>query len=394
MSKLNSYSFKIKMMKRKFFIIIIFAIVSLSVSAINPRDKADKKRGDEDNISVEDTASYNDGIVYALPRTVLRVKVKAEKSIYIPGPYHEYASKYLGYDNVEQSKKVIWKIKCIDVVPIGEADPNAYFKTKDTLSSLVTLLPDGRIAGINSLENNSEALIYETQNLVNDNLPSLIFPDQASSDNYEIHLDSITGAEKFVVKSVEQKAQEAADYIIRLRKKRAYSILDPTDVVPEDGLGYQVFVEEAKRLEKEYITLFLGKTFNKTHEFVFNYIPDSKNVKNEMLFRFSEERGVLPKSDISGKPITIELSKEQKAYSSIDKLKETDNPNPASYGLYYRVPVMAQLDILNGIQPLYSARFPIAQYGVIAPLPDDLVNGKNSILFDTATGTIKSILKY
>lgn len=380
-------------MRKRLFLVLVFAIVSLSISAVTPRDRADKKRGDDDNVLAEDTISYNDGIIYALPRTVLRVKVKAERSIYIPGPYHQFANKYLGYNNVEQSKKVVWTIKSIDVVPIGEADPNAYFKTKDTLSSLVTLLPDGRIAGVNSFENNSEALIYETQNLVNDELPSVIFPDQASSDNYEIQLDSITGAEKLVVKSLEQKAQEAADYIIRLRKKRAYSILDPTDVVPEDGLGYKVFVEEAKRLEKEYITLFLGKTFNKTHEFVFNFIPDSKNVRNEILFRFSNERGVLPKTDISGKPITIELTKEQNAFNKIDKLKETENPEPASFGLYYRVPLMAQLDILNGIQPLYGARFPIAQYGIIAPLPDELVNEKNSIQYDTATGTIKSILK-
>ena len=380
-------------MKRSLLLVILLGLFMLSVDAVGPRDRDDKRKDDE-SVNPLDTASYDDGIVYALPRTVLRIKVVAEKSVYIPGPYHEFAEKYLGYANVQQSKKVTWTIKSVEVAPIGEADPNAYFRTKDTLSSLISLLPDGRIAGVNSIEASSETLIYDTQYLVNELLPNVIFPDQASSDNYEIQLDSITGAETFVLKSLDQKAQEVADYIIRLRKKRAYSILDPTDVVPEDGLGYKVFVEEAKRLEKEYVTLFLGKTFETEHEFVFNYIPDSKNVKNEILFRFAEDRGILPKTDISGKPITIELNKEQNAFNRIDNLKDTDNPNPASYGLYYRVPVMAQMDIFNGIKPLYSARFPIAQFGLIAPLPDQLINGTNSIVYDTNTGTIKSISKF
>jgi hypothetical protein len=200
---------------------------------------------------------------------------------------------------------------------------------------------------------------------------------------------SETGEEKVMTKSNEMKAREAADYLFRLRKKRAYTILNPSDGVPEDGKGYEVFIQQVEKLEKEYVSLFVGKSFQTEKEFTFNYIPGNDNVKNEVLFRFSEEKGVLPKTDISGKPISIEMIKDQKLYSSIENIFQPTGPNSGKSGLFYRIPVTSTITISEGINNLYSGRISVAQFGLITPVPELLIREDCSLNFDPVTGSLK-----
>lgn len=195
-----------------------------------------------------------------------------------------------------------------------------------------------------------------------------------------------------MVKSNEMKAREAADYLFRLRKKRAFTILNPSDVIPEDGKGYEVFVQQVEKIEKEYVSLFLGKSFKSEQEFTFHYIPGSDNVKNEVLFRFSEEKGVLPKTDISGRPISIEMVKDQKHFSAVENINLQSEPSSGKSGLFYRIPVIASITISEGLNNLYSGRISVAQFGLIRPVPELLIREDCSLIFDPITGSLKSVL--
>jgi hypothetical protein len=74
-------------------------------------------------------------------------------------------------------------------------------------------------------------------------------------------------------------------------------------------------------------------------------------------------------------------------------LSTSDNPNAGKSGLYYRMPGMADVRISDGGTQLAGARIPVAQFGTIAPVPEDLLDGAYKIEFYPNTGAVKSILE-
>ncbi|HNW51274.1 MAG TPA: DUF4831 family protein [Prolixibacteraceae bacterium] len=373
-------------MKIRLLVIVVFVFFAQIGWA---SDQKEKKNDDK----AGNTLNVNDGVVYALPRTVFLIHVRLVKESYIPGPYAPYAEKYLGYSNVSTVASDRWKIVGIQVQSSGEADPGAVFKTIGAEASLVSLLPDGTIAGLNAQSVSEDAKeIVGSEFIDHSEIPFIVFPDQSSDDQYDTEVNTETGDEKFKLKTGDVKAREAADYLYKLRKKRAFTTLNPSDGVPEDGKGYEVFVQQVEKLEREYVSLFLGKNFRSEHEYAFSYAPGNENVKNEVLFRFSDEKGILPKTDISGKPVSIEMVKDQKQTSSIESITASTQPNSSRSGLYYRIPVNSSITISEGINTLYSGRAAVAQFGLILPLPENLIKEDCSVYFDPVTGSVKNIL--
>lgn len=373
-------------MRKYVVLLLVFITVSFGVAG-----QRDERRKTTEQLTVEQ--AFTEGIAYALPRNVLIVSVEVQSESFIPGPYAQYAKKYLGIDGVKSTESVIWKMTGMDVTQFSEPDPEAVFKITDSYPVAVSLLPNGVIYGINTKGNVEDIQVIGSGYFINPDQKVIEFTDLSSDDFYDLNIDQATGRETMVQKNLEEKAREAADYIIRLRKKRSYKIISPSDMVPEDGKGYEVFVNEARRLEEAYTALFTGKTTIEKHAFSFIFIPGNANVRNEVIFRFSEDKGVLPRTDLSGKPVFLALTKEQEAFNTISKLKDSDNPNAGKNGLYYRIPCGASVSITDGINTLYAGRTVIAQFGSIAPVPQNLRDGEYQIIYNTETGTIKSISK-
>jgi hypothetical protein len=369
---------------------LVAVILLFSIQSVWSADQKEKKGDDKVQLMPPNPA---EGVVYALPRTVLSVRVKLIKESFRPGPYSLYAEKYLGYQGAKSASSDSWKIVAIDVSPNGEADPDAVFKTFGPSATLVSLSSDGTIAGINSNSTSEKPTIHSEDHIAYSEIPAIIFPDMSSDDQYDLEVNSESGSETMKMKTIEDKAREAADYLFRLRQKRAYTILSPSDGVPEDGKGYEIFVQQVEKIEKEYVSLFLGKTFKSEHEFTISFTPGLESVKSEVLFRFSDEKGFLPKSDISGRPVTIDLSKDQKQYSSVESIYQPTGSSSGRSGLFYRIPVNASLTISEGFNLLYTGRLPVAQFGFISPIPELLINENTSITFDRITGAISNCVK-
>lgn len=371
------------------FIVLLACSSEIVYSSVPKDDKKKNEEGTEQIVEPE----FTEGIVYALPRTALIMNIEAKKKVFKPGPYYQYAKKYLGIDNARATEEVKWNISSIEIDQYPEADPNAIFKAMDEYASQLALSSNGVIAGVNTKDNSKKIKIVGADFIEKSKNKPAEFTDLSSDEFYEILVDPETGIETIKAKSIEEKARETADYIIRLRKKRAFSILSPSDVIPEDGKGYEVFVKEAKRLDKEYMALFIGKESVSSQCYQIIYIPETGNVKNEVIFRFSKENGMLPKSDISGKPIFLSLEKEQNANSALKKLKDSENPNAGKSGIFYRMPVSASISISDGLETLYLGRACIPQFGEIIPLPENFLDGNYQIKFNVDTGSVKSIVE-
>lgn len=361
--------------------LIVMFVMMLFSASLYAYPKDDKK--DEPFI-------YPEGIAYSLPRTGIKIKVVAEKTVRVAGPYAQYAGKYLGIDNASPASSESWEIKNITMGTFAEPDPKQVHKAMGVTAALVNMTSFGTIAGINS-EASSEETAIETNNLTTESLtPEYPFTDMSmwgmftkgdSTNNYRI-----------MSKSTEEKAAEAAEVIYSIRNSRFRLLTNADDEPLPDGKSFEVMARELKEMENEKLALFIGKSYMKSYEYCFCFIPGENDAKSEVVFRFSGSRGVLPKTDLSGKPVIIDVRKVSALNASQKNQLGSQNPNAGESGIFYRMPGQAEVTLSDGVSTIAATRLTIAQFGEVATLPESLLDGSYMIQFHPETGTVKSIL--
>ena len=331
----------------------------------------------------EVTTVVSGGVVYSLPCTGIRIHVKATQEKFYFGPYYQYSEVMLGLKNAPSSDRENWVITDIDIETFSEPDPQHVYKAKGGI--LVGLTESGTLAGINAQVENSTSPTKVSKFLGNTHLPKIPFPDR-SMNSFFFRPDSGARA-NFVVKPLEEKAREAADAIMYLRERRFNTLANEYEDPLPDGQAYEVMVEELGKLEKEYLSLFMGKTIQEQYEYYFDYVPAGASVAGDVVFRFNETKGVLPTTDMSGRPITIEMKKLDNLAAAQAKASDEQSTS----GVFYRLPGIADIRLLNGINLMATARVNVAQFGTVVPLPEELLSGNFSVLFHPASGAIKSV---
>jgi hypothetical protein len=354
---------------------LFFILMILSSSALAQR--SDKKEG---------AVAFTNGVVYSLPRTGVRIYVTATQEKFFSGPYYQYAEPMLGLKNAPSSDRESWTIDDIHIETFSEPDPSQVFKATGPVGSLVSLSPSGIITGINAGAETQEETFPVSTFIDNAAIPAMPFTD-LSLDSFFEKPDS-TRKNTLVIKSQEEKAQEAAHTITKLRKRRFKTLANGYEEQLPDGRAYEVMVEELDKLEKEYVALFIGKSYKNTFKYSFDYMPGSNSVSGDVVFRFAEGKGILPVSDMSGKPILIDMKKLDNLASAQAKAA---TGTPSAGGVFYRMPGKAEIRILNGINLMATTRADIAQFGTTAFVPDELLDGNHRIIFHPKTGGIKSI---
>lgn len=359
----------------------IFLIAAgIVASNLNLSAKDDKKK------PAGELAAVTGGVVYALPRTGIRIEVEAEQQVLTHGPYFAFAQKYLGINNAPKADEENWTITGIHLDTYGEPDPGAVYKALGNTGSLLSLTEDGILVGINSPVKPEE---YKVS--------TILFPANNAareSDWTELSMHSFL-AEKDSTKksgsnfkSFEEKAAEAAADILKYRKRKASILAAKDDKFLPDGEAYKVMTKELDRVIDHYVSLFAGKTVVKKFHYSFDVVPDGKGGKALVAFRFSPTAGVLPASNVSGKPIMLEL---EPAGELKQKIEATATPETTTKGIYYRIPAFTQVRVLNGSDILAQAKLTIAQFGVITALSDGMVTGDYAIEFYPTTGAIRRI---
>ena len=367
------------------FSILTFILALVMVSS------ASAQRDDKRKATAGETAMPLEGVVYALPQTGIRVHVTATRERFVRGPFSVYAQKMLGIDNVPQADGDRWNMDQMQIELFSEPDPEQVYKAMGQAAQMVSLTESGILAGINS-DSYQEKSAIQTSSFLMNNLDQPTRFTDLSLWSYYSAVDS-TRRSRMVSKTQEQKAAEAAETIFNLRNSRFTLLTNGDDEPLPDGKSFEVMVQELGKMEENYLALFIGKSEKQTYEFSFDYVPGSKNVKGEVFFRFSEDRGVLPKTDLSGRPIVIDVVKAESLTNKQNSLSASKNPAAGKSGLYYRMPGMAEIRIMDGGTQLATSRAAVAQFGGIAPVPEDILDGSYKLEFFPSTGAVKSITK-
>lgn len=363
---------------------ILTLVLTLFAVSITNAQKDDKKKSSSGTV-----AGPIEGVVYTLPQTGIRVHVKATRERYVHGPFSDYAQKMLGIENIPAADVDRWNMDEIQIEVFSEPDPEQVRKAMGQAAQMVSLTESGILAGINSAVNSQEPAI-QTSSFLMKNLDKQVKFTDVSIWSFYSAIDS-TKKYKMVSKNQEQKAAEAAETIFNLRNSR-FSLLTNADDEPlPDGKSFEVMTEELAKMEENYVALFIGKSAKQSHQFSFDFVPGQKTVKGEVFFRFSDDRGILPKSDLSGRPIVIDVIKSENLSARQSGLSTSENPAAGKSGLFYRMPGMSEIRIMDGSTQLAGARSAIAQFGTIAPIPEDLLDGNYKLEFFPNTGAVKSI---
>jgi len=338
----------------------------------------------------KDNPVVSGSFVYSLPRTGIRVHVKATEEKFFHGPYFSYAKALLGIDNASSEDKVKWTIDDIKIKTFSEPDPGQIHLATGNFGVLISMTPSGIISGINSHSEIDVKNLPVTSFYGKQNTPEIPFTD-LSLKSFMVKDDSTHHSGTIIVKPLQEKVKEAAQTITKFRKRRFKLFIGEEGKKLPDGDAYRVMSDQLEKLEKDYVALFIGKSFCKTFEYTFEYIPGNKSVSGDVIFRFSDSGGVLPSTDMSGKPVSIDVKKDIDLYSA--QSNGTSNLPGGSNTIYYRLPGKAEVNLSLGIRLLATSSVEMAQFGTIAPVPEGLLNGDYSILFHPETGGIKTVLK-
>ena len=325
------------------------------------------------------------GIIYALPQTNLNFTIEASRTDIIVGPYHEYAEKYMGIDNVPDEESTVWQITDVSINTYKDIDPEHYYMIEPTGKFNVDfskLVENGNILPVSkSVEGRFANKFYGVNNDGNE----IVFTDLSVTKYIgeekityykRVQKDSLFAKipvvkTQSVYKSFEDKAEEAANFIFMIREKRFELLAGMADFYPE-GKSLEVAIEELNKLENEYLALFIGKRFASNYSAGFEFIPTETQLNQPyILFRFNEEKGVLQPNDLRGRPIIVEIDKMDKTKNLSFLMSDQINREGTIYKdkLYYRIPDLVQIKVYDESTIIATRKVKIEQYGIVVPFP-------------------------
>jgi len=320
-------------------------------------------------------------VLYALPRTSLVVRVTAVKTIYVPGPFRAYAEKYLSIKPFVTKAKTEWTLQEAELSSFREPDPENYFviSTDGILAeNALAMTRSGLILDMAQVPENG-APAYSVTSDEPDGNP--YFTDLSVKRNFEEKSDTVyrmilqdTGFVRVPVvrktyeqKTLGQKAEEAANFIIKIRKRRFKLMSGQYDPYPRDE-ALEFAVKELTRLENEYLALFTGKKVSQKWYYRFIYTPEGAS-KQPVIFRFSPQTGVCSSSDCKGIPVYLQYDIREK---NLVKSEITDTGNRQDT-LFYRIPELTDVRLLFNDRTLAQKHLLIYQLGPIVQLPAHVI---------------------
>ena len=329
--------------------------------------------------------SIPDGaVIYSLPLTILNIEVEAEREVFSAGPYAKFAQKYLGLSAREEDA-VHHRITRVQVRPYLEADPaHSYMVNltgvKSPVVNFVHFSSQGLIVLSDSYLGKEEKMRFSSSGRAE-------FTDKGTSSNLTQEQVTLYRAEQgasgisrvavpqnqTVEKSVERRAEEAASLIFQLRSKRIDIITGETDAT-FSGAALGDAIKEIARLEEEYLSLFMGKSVLSTQTMQFDVQPiDSQSRQTYIAFRLSDSEGLMPASNVGGRPIVLELTADATPSSPPSVVPEVGK---STIKLFYRKPLAMNLSITDGQEILVQSRVVVYQLGQTLSFPIHVSLGK------------------
>ncbi len=344
------------------------------------------------------------GLLYALPKTAIKVDVTVKKTENKKGPYAEYAARYLDLDNVILNDYSSYEITGMELAQLAVPDPSNYYfveisdkVSKEGKSMLLSLSQSGLILGMDNSYGATEikemiAKIKKGGDAYDD-----LFSYFAETNLYEktdtiirkVVVDTAVIIKKYfehrwIEKSNEQKAVEAANMISKIRENR-FNLLTGYQEVPYDAGALMYMDKELQTMEKDYLSLFTGIKFEEDFSYSFTVVPDENDETGKIpIFNFSNRTGVSEPSGGGGEKVYLEFVRT----GDTKVLSGKTGASSDGQGFFYRIPERTGVKVAVNKDIVVRKDFYISQFGVVASLPSNIT----SLKFHERTGNVKTII--
>lgn len=351
-------------MNRTLRVLMLLLVVSYGVCAQKKSKNADAESA-ENALKIKVKPYQQDSIQhtvqsYALQKSILHIKLEVQKNSFVPGPYAEFAEKFLGAP-AKQKAEDIYRIRDINVATTVENDLTQLYSIRvegasefnagafkkyfgdfiiDPVQTIKNSLPLAEVAPVQFLDRGTEATTYDK-----------------SGGNNALPLIPVV-----VEKTPERRAKDAADYILLLRKRRTELIGAEVEAVYASNEAIRHALDEMKRMEDQYLALFYGK-YDTPVTYKYSSLIDPDVDKDEYVLGYlSPEKGFSVAAAPSKSAQTLML----KLVPDI-RTKSVSNTNIQA--LPYRVPVGCNIQIVLGNESILTERIQLMQFGPLMYLP-------------------------
>lgn len=324
--------------------------------------------------SAQKTSDPEGYLTYSLPSTAIVLDVEAVQEKFHAGPYARYAEKYLGI-KARQKDETSCHIVQVSMTPFVEPD----------LANRYTLAVKKSVVDATFLKLSSAGLVSFSDGSFGDpvmwrfptsgdadfsgkGVSSNLTSESATlyrSEKKESEYSRIAVQQSMVVeKTLEQKAAEAAQMILRLRDHRLKIVTGDTDAT-YSGEAMAAAIQELSSLEKEYMSLFVGYSDFNVQNMRFDVVPSAERESQMYVaFRISDTAGLVPADNLSGKPVVMEIVPQEVA-APVSEGK----PGAKVGCVYYLQPATCTVKIKEGNNLLVQGRMPVYQLGRLGSMP-------------------------
>jgi len=324
-----------------------------------------------------DTLSFR-GYVYSLPQTSFKIKIEVVKTRTIRGPYYRFAEKLLSIKDVPKQNSNSYSISRVNLETYEEADPGHVYLVRQVsgqtdLSGLLELDREGLIFNNRQSAGVGDPFILEGSSFEGPEFTELSMERNTAMSIDTFYKTILTDTsfirvpvlkEQLIVKTFDEKAVEAADFILELRYER-FMMLTGNNNTPVSDYG----VQRLDEIEREYLELFIGKSVEEKFSYSFFITPSGDEIfENIEILEFSESRGILEEGTGDSEPLSLSIRNTGKTQLLKDPLSPEKLPIVKN-SLYYRVPDIAEVGISLGSSILLNGRYPISQNGQVLTLP-------------------------
>lgn len=320
-----------------------------------------------------------DGAVYFLPKTALRIVVQVEKTTYTPGDFSKYAERYMRIKGVGEEPEVSYKVNSVNLTPIGVADTSKCYSVKlnaKSSASNIVLADDGTLLAINADAKQQEQ-------------PARFVPspkEKPLNPRRYMNEDILTAG------STAKMAELTAEEIFEIRDSRNQLTRGQADVMPKDGEQLKLMLSRLDTEERALTQLFTGVTERDTMEHVLIVCP-TKEINKGILFRLSQKLGLVDSDDLSGAPYYISVTDLHSVPAPAPETGKKKKAQEPEDGIYVNVPGKINVTIYRSARTIDSFEVYAAQFGYTELLAGELFNKRytTKLTLNPTTGSVAKL---
>lgn len=318
----------------------------------------------------------SDGLMYYLPKTEFMIGVTAKRTTKYPGDFWKYASRFLRLGNVTEAVQTQWEVTDVQLLNTARPDTaKAYvvLVRKGTSAPLCSLTDDGILLSVNAQASKPVAPTLE---------------NKKGTTTTKLNSREYFTAEMLGAASEQKLAQLTAQKILEIRATREALAAGTAPNAPQSADQLNSMLAELKNKEAAMTQLFTGYEETETLTTFFTYAPTVAG--RAVLAKLSATSGVVNASSQDGFPIYMDVMNLQTVPAGVTTIPD---PKIVAHSLRYNIPSQAVVVISMEGHELLRKQFPVAQFGRVEYLTEDLFNRRSTchLWFNPLTGNLDNI---